>query len=90
MLEEFLGSGHPLANAWIDAVAATFPELPRYIALTRNVTVFRTLEWMIARRAGRLLTGKPSPALQMTDPEVVPSAHARGCRSGIMTDADDA
>ncbi len=31
--------------------------------------MLRTLEWMIARRAGRLLTGKPSPALQMNDPE---------------------
>jgi AcrR family transcriptional regulator len=68
VLEEFLSSGHSLANQWVDALAATFPELPRYVALTRNVTVFRTLEWMIARRAGRLLTGKPSPALQMTDP----------------------
>lgn len=69
VLEEFLASGHPLANSWLDAVDATFPDLTRYMAVTRNVTMLRTLEWMIARRAGRLLTGRPSPALQMDDPE---------------------
>ena len=69
VLEEFLGSGHSLATSWTAAVGATFLELPPYVALTRNVTVFRTLEWMIARRADRLLTGKPSPALRMIDPE---------------------
>lgn len=70
VLEEFLASGQPLALQWLDAVGATFPDLPRYVGLTRNVTMLRTLEWMIARRAGRKLIGRPSPALQMDDPEM--------------------
>jgi AcrR family transcriptional regulator len=68
VFEEFLASGSDVANRWLDAVDATFPDLPRYMALTRNVTMLRTLEWMIARRANRLLIGRPSPALQMDDP----------------------
>jgi AcrR family transcriptional regulator len=69
VVEELLASGHPVANRWLDAVDATFPDLNRWVAVTRNVTMLRTLEWMIARRAGRILTGKPSPALQMDDPD---------------------
>ncbi len=69
VLEEFLASGHPLAESWIAAVSTMFPALPGFVAVARNVTKLRTLEWMIARRAGRLLTGSPSPALQIDDPE---------------------
>src|SRR3954452_10177096 len=53
VLEEFLNSGHPLAVAWLSAVDVMFPDLPGYMAVTRNVTMLRTLEWVIARRAGR-------------------------------------
>jgi AcrR family transcriptional regulator len=68
VLEEFIGSDHPIATAWVDAVGATFGELPALVAVARNVTMFRTLEWMIARRAGRVLTGSPSPALAVATP----------------------
>jgi AcrR family transcriptional regulator len=69
VFEEYLASRNPVTVRWIDAVAAAFPDLPRYVAVARNVTMLRTLEWMIARRAGRLLTGKPSSALLMDDPD---------------------
>ena len=68
VVEEFIGSDRPLARDWIDAVGRTFEPMPRLIAVGRNITMFRTLEWMIARRAGRLLTGSPSPALAITTP----------------------
>ncbi len=68
VLEEFLGSDSPIATSWIDAAASILPGLPRYIAVVRNVTMLRTLEWMIARRAGRVLTGSPSPALAIETP----------------------
>ena len=67
-VEEFIGSDQPLAVSWIDAVGRTFEPMPRLIAVGRNITMFRTLEWMMARRAGRLLTGTPSPALAITTP----------------------
>ena len=67
-MEEFIGSDQPLALNWIDAVGRTFESMPRLIAVGRNITMFRTLEWMMARRAGRLLTGSPSPALAITTP----------------------
>lgn len=69
VLEELLASGTPFTNRWLEAVETTFAEWPRYVALTRNITMFRTLEWMIARRARHLLLGQPSPSLQMDDPE---------------------
>ncbi|HEY3724657.1 MAG TPA: helix-turn-helix domain-containing protein [Acidimicrobiia bacterium] len=68
VVEEFIGSDRPLARDWMDAVERTFPLMPRLIAVGRNVTMLRTLEWMIARRAGRVLTGSPSPALAITTP----------------------
>ena len=69
VLEEFLASDTPFANRWLEAVEITFAEWPRSVALMRNVTMLRTLEWMIARRARRLLLGQPSPGLQMDDPD---------------------
>jgi AcrR family transcriptional regulator len=54
-LEQFLASDHPLARAWKDAVVKTFPDLPAWIALARNVTVLRTLEWTMARKAAQRL-----------------------------------
>jgi AcrR family transcriptional regulator len=67
-LEQFLASDNHVAIEWIDAASATLPQLPRYIAVARNITMFRTLEWMIARRAARVLTGTPSPALVIQTP----------------------
>ena len=69
VFEEYLASGNATSVRWIDAVSTVLPDFPRNVALARNVTMLRTLEWMIARRAGRLLTGKPSRALQMDDAE---------------------
>ena len=54
-LEEFLASDRPLARAWKDAIFQTFPSLPPWIALARNVTVLRSLEWMMARKAAEHL-----------------------------------
>jgi AcrR family transcriptional regulator len=68
MVEEFINSGRPLAVAWMDASARTFTTLPSLVAVARNVTMLRTIEWAIARRAGRVLTGTPSPALAATTP----------------------
>jgi AcrR family transcriptional regulator len=67
--EMFLLSGHPLAESWTEAVVRTFPELPRQVAVTRNVIMLRTLEWMIARRAARILGALDVPTLQMDDAE---------------------
>jgi AcrR family transcriptional regulator len=69
VFEEFLAGGSELATDWLAAVQKTFTELPPRLAVTRNLIMLRTLEWMITRRAGRLLVGKPSPALRMDDPE---------------------
>lgn len=69
VFEAYLASGNPVTVRWMDAMAATMPDFPRYVALARNITMLRTLEWMIARRAGRLLTGRPVASLQMDDPE---------------------
>jgi AcrR family transcriptional regulator len=68
VFEEHLSSGRPMTIRWLDAVDKTFSELPRFVAVARNVVKLRTLEWMIARRAGRILTGEPSDALKMDSP----------------------
>jgi AcrR family transcriptional regulator len=54
-LEEFLASDRPMAREWKDAIVQTFPSLPPWIALARNATVLRTLEWMMARKAAHNL-----------------------------------
>jgi AcrR family transcriptional regulator len=69
LFEKFLASGNAVATQWLDAVATVLPHLPRNVAIARNITMLRTLEWMIARRAGRMLTSQPNPSLQMTDPD---------------------
>ncbi|MGZ4688674.1 MAG: TetR/AcrR family transcriptional regulator [Acidimicrobiia bacterium] len=55
--EEFLLSESPLAASWNEAVGKTFPDLPLFVALARNHAMLRSLEFMIARRAGRILEG---------------------------------
>ena len=69
VFEEYLASGKPFTVRWLDAVARTLPDLPRYVGVARNVTMLRTLEWMMARRAGRILTGRPTGAIRMHDPD---------------------
>jgi AcrR family transcriptional regulator len=74
-LEKFLGSGSPIAREWQEAVRVVFPDLPPLVAVTRNMVMLRTLEWMIARRAGRILAeadGKPPavPVIRADDPDV--------------------
>ena len=69
--EEFLGSGMEVAEDWMAAIAVTFPDLPRNVAIARNLVVVRTIEWLVARRAGRILTGRPAPALKVTSPEAL-------------------
>lgn len=45
-VERFLAGTHPLAQAWRNAAARTFPDLAPFVAFTRNVIVIRTLQWM--------------------------------------------
>jgi AcrR family transcriptional regulator len=64
-VEEFLAGGHPLAGAWRDAVAATFPDLPHDVAIARCVVQLRTLQFLTVRRARGLLGGAvPSPVTE--------------------------
>jgi AcrR family transcriptional regulator len=61
-VEEFLGGHHPLAVAWRDAVATTFPELRHEVAIARCVVQLRTLQFLTVRRARGLLSGAaPAP-----------------------------
>jgi len=69
VFEEYLASGGATSIRWMNAVATAMPDVPRFVAVARNITMLRTLEWMIARRARRLLTGKPEGGAQMDDPE---------------------
>ena len=55
VFETFLGGGSALATEWFAAVGKTFRELTPRVAVTRNLIMLRTLEWMIVRRASRLL-----------------------------------
>jgi AcrR family transcriptional regulator len=69
VFEAFLGGGSKLATDWFDAVAKTFRDLGPTLAVARNMIMLRTLEWMVVRRANRLLTSKAAPAMRMDDPE---------------------
>jgi AcrR family transcriptional regulator len=69
VFETFLGSGSTLAAEGSAAVAKTFRDLSPRLAITRNIIMLRTLEWMIVRRASRLLTPTSSPAMRMDDPQ---------------------
>jgi AcrR family transcriptional regulator len=70
VFEGFLASGSTLATEWFAAVAKTFRELSPRLAVTRNLIMLRTIEWMVVRRASRLLTSKDVPAMRMDDPEL--------------------
>ena len=69
VFEEYLASADPVATDWLDAVTRTLPDLPLHLAVFRNIAMFRTLEWMIARRASRLLVGLPPAAVRVSSPE---------------------
>jgi AcrR family transcriptional regulator len=69
VFEAFLGSGSQLATEWFAAVAKTFPDLGSRLAVTRNLIMLRTLEWIVLRRANRLLASKARPVIRMNDPE---------------------
>jgi AcrR family transcriptional regulator len=69
--EAFLASGHPNAIAWQNAVERAFPDLPRLLAVSRNVIMLRTLEWMVTRRANRILSQGSPPMLRAKDEAVV-------------------
>lgn len=58
VFEEFLLSGHPIASQWQDAVATTLPHLPPLVGVLRSISMFRSLDFLIARRAGRILNGE--------------------------------
>jgi AcrR family transcriptional regulator len=69
--DDFLGSDLPLSLAWHDAVRRTFPDDAPLVALGRNLVVLRTLQWLIARRAGRLLADTPTQGVIIKDPTMV-------------------
>lgn len=60
-VEEFLAGEHRLAREWRIAVARTFSNLSPVVAIARNVIALRTLQWIMVRRARRLVAGtRPS------------------------------
>jgi AcrR family transcriptional regulator len=72
--EDFLASGIPLAVQWQAAIRATFPDKSPMIAVAQNVVVIRTLEWLLARRARKLLGDREGPTLGVGDPRDVRQA----------------
>jgi AcrR family transcriptional regulator len=73
-LEELLAGDDRLAVDWRAAVRATFPGKPPLIAVAQNVVAIRTLQWLVARRARKLLTDRPSPTIRVKKPEDVREA----------------
>jgi AcrR family transcriptional regulator len=69
--DEFLASNDPLALAWQDAVHRTFPDDAPLVALGRNIVVLRTMQWLTARRAGRLLADEPPQGVMVKDASMV-------------------
>jgi AcrR family transcriptional regulator len=67
--EEFLGSDDPLARAWQDGIDLTFRDMPRVVALARNFLTVHMIEWLLNRRAARILNGQSSRALKVKHPE---------------------
>jgi AcrR family transcriptional regulator len=58
-LEEFVWSDDEVAKQWREAVVIAFPDLPRIVAIARNVAAMRTVGWMLARMAGMNLENDP-------------------------------
>ncbi len=50
-LEAFLSGRSATASAWRAAIVKVFPQLPPQIGLARNITMLRTVGWMVARMA---------------------------------------
>jgi AcrR family transcriptional regulator len=60
-VDAFLAGDHPLAVAWREAVARTFPDLPLAVAAARSIVLLRMLQFFTVRRARRSLDGTPNP-----------------------------
>jgi len=60
-LERFVGGSDERAVEWRAAVATVFPDLPPQIGMARNVTMLRTVGWMVARMAAISLASDPFP-----------------------------
>jgi AcrR family transcriptional regulator len=58
-LETFLSADSDIAKEWRQAVAKVFPLLPPAVGLARNVTVLRTVGWMVSRMAAINLASDP-------------------------------
>jgi AcrR family transcriptional regulator len=71
LLEDFIASGLPLSIEWQDAITRVQPDSPPTVAVARNVVMVRTIEWVIARRARKVLTGLPVTALTTPDLDVL-------------------
>ncbi len=58
-LERFAGGDDEIAAAWREAIGRVFPQLPPQIGLARNITMLRTVGWMLARMAQMNLESDP-------------------------------
>jgi AcrR family transcriptional regulator len=58
-LEHFINGDSDVATAWRATVATVFPQYPPMVGVARNVTVLRTVGWMLARMAAIDLSTEP-------------------------------
>ena len=58
-LEHFVSGDSDVATEWRAAIVKVFPEYPPQIGLARNITVLRTIGWMLARMAAINLAADP-------------------------------
>jgi AcrR family transcriptional regulator len=58
-LERFVGGDSDVATAWRGAIEKVFPQFPPQIGLARNITMLRTVGWMLARMAQLNLASQP-------------------------------
>ena len=58
-LERFVGGSSDTAIAWRAAIMRVFPQFPAQVGLARNITMLRTVGWMLARMAQLNLESDP-------------------------------
>jgi AcrR family transcriptional regulator len=58
-LERFVSGDSDTATEWRAAIVKVFPQFPAQIGLARNITMLRTVGWMLARMAQLNLESDP-------------------------------
>ncbi|MGZ4690056.1 MAG: TetR/AcrR family transcriptional regulator [Acidimicrobiia bacterium] len=58
-LERFVEGDSEIATRWRAAVVEVFPQLPPLVGVARNITMMRTVGWMLARMAAINLASDP-------------------------------